>query len=398
MPDPLVLAQPAYRDPGQAGRDSIAAIEAGQGLRARSDAMRRQRVLDAREDQDFERQQKIRELMGSGNEEAAKSLMTLQERGQLVNIWGMALDQKKTILELDATEKALKQGAGFFARGAAMDPKSETFSEERAKWIADAAAAIGANPKLATTFRIMDENLVSQNLEHKRNTPGTVEHDQMRIAAAVASKSALSAEQQARLGPAAEKAVSEMHIIAGQNKSVAERAVELNQWKAANAELLSSVIGKDMEAAFNSAYDGLIAESRLSGRGERSLKAGDIVVDPALGREIQWAPQPYDRIDLQTGEPLYVLAYDEETGNKVLTKNPNVWPKTAQPGVGTEPPEQPVVPVAQPQAGGLRTISTKSGYDALPPGTRFIGPDGRTYYKPETRESEQGLSDLVTGG
>lgn len=46
------------------------------------------------------------------------------------------------------------------------------------------------------------------------------------------------------------------------------------------------------------------------------------------------------------------------------------------------------------------TISTKDQYDSLPPGTRFIGPDGKEYEKPKEPEKKKpkGLSDLVTGG
>lgn len=70
---------------------------------------------------------------------------------------------------------------------------------------------------------------------------------------------------------------------------------------------------------------------------ETARKEGDTVMDEALGREIIWATQPYNRIDKKTGQPIYQLRMDPQTGDRVLTKNPAVWGPAGAPGKVTIP-------------------------------------------------------------
>lgn len=72
-------------------------------------------------------------------------------------------------------------------------------------------------------------------------------------------------------------------------------------------------------------------------------------------------------------------------------------PNEMNPSTGSGQAPAPASP-AKAQSAQTPTISSKAEYDALPPGTRFTGPDGKEYFKPEAKISSKGLSDLVTGG
>lgn len=66
---------------------------------------------------------------------------------------------------------------------------------------------------------------------------------------------------------------------------------------------------------------------------EKGRKAGDVVRDDALGREVVWSPNPANIIDRKTGEPLYLRVMNPEHQNQlVLMKNPKVWGEDADPG------------------------------------------------------------------
>ena len=311
----VVQAQPVFGSPYEPGREAMRAIEFGQGLRARQDAMQRQTA-------EYNREQQVRELLGSGRPEEAKKLMTLQERGQLVNIQGAMLNQKISSLELDMKEKAINDAYGLLDQATALNPGDDTFESRANSLVTKAAPLIASNPQYAAAFK------------------GTIE--------------AKSQERMTLYEKGAEAAMNELFKIRSGEPIGATDGAEteapqasvwdrLNQWETDNAEVLAGPAGKRVQEARNN----IVRELRVQSLAEKTaggvnvdtmqFKPGQRVIDPTLGREVIWSNTITSIRDVETGLPLYIRIPDPNNQYEVINvRNPDLpWPEIEKQATGT---------------------------------------------------------------
>jgi hypothetical protein len=244
MPDPLVLAQPVFRNPDEPFQAVQQSIAFGQGLRERIDAAQREKVLQQRQDAEFNRQERIRSLFSEGKVDEAKGLMSLQERAQLVNIQAVTLNNQEKTDQLDQTEKALNDVAGFRARLAAINPKADNAEEQVAQVMSDASDVIGGNPQYAQSLAQAAAPKLAANKVFKSNTEGTLENYQKRADLAIATNTALDAEQATQLRSQTSQALSTLSTIQTSNVNPTEFLASVQQWEQENALLIAGPTGK----------------------------------------------------------------------------------------------------------------------------------------------------------
>lgn len=227
----VVQAQPVFGSPYEPGREAMRAIEFGQGLRARQDAMQRQTA-------EYNREQQVRELLGSGRPEEAKKLMTLQERGQLVNIQGAMLNQKIAGLELDMKEKALNDAYGFIDRASKLNPNTDAFEQEAQSLVTEAAPIAGLNPQIASAL--------GSTIEAKAN------------------------ERKTLLRKVSDEYMRDFNAVIAEDIPFAEKSAKVNQWVADNPEALHGPFGKRIEDAKNDFIREARSQSLIEASGRTS--------------------------------------------------------------------------------------------------------------------------------
>ena len=320
----VVQAQPVFGSPYEPGREAMRAIEFGQGLRARQDALQRQTA-------EYNREQQVRELLGSGRPEEAKKLMTLQERGQLVAMQGNLLQQQKTQLELDVKEKVLNSVSGGLSNLSRLSTDDSEFESKQAGALIELAPLIALDPDIARSAQMIAETQTAEHKRKKEKTPGTLEFYKKQTDMNLSQVQGWDSQQLVQFKAKSDEALARLWQINSMNIPMTEKLDEFQKWDTEFRDVMRGPTGITLQNAKAKLTDQLIDIERVS-----KTKAGDKTefertIDEAVANN--WLT-PEQAIE-EKKKRLSVFTTPRGTGNEYLEALKVLGLDNAAPTAGT---------------------------------------------------------------